>query len=281
MPELPEVETVRRTLAPAVGRAVTSVWTSGLPLRQNKPIDVPALEEASRGKTLEAVRRLGKYLLLDFAGRAPRSVIVHLGMSGRLRLVPRAAAHAPHTHVVWRLRGADDPRELRFSDPRRFGIVDTVARGAERAHPALAGLGVDPLEESVDPAWLYRTFRTRKRTLKALLLDQGLVAGIGNIYASEALWQAGIRPTARGTSLSRTRAESLAAAIPDVLERALTRGGTSLRDFVDADGNEGENAHYLWVYGREGEPCMRCQSPISRRVQEGRATFYCPRCQAR
>ncbi len=279
MPELPEVETVRLTLAPAIGSRVTSVWTSGLPLRLNRPIDVPALTRVSRGHTLEGVRRLGKYLLLDFDGRAHGTVLVHLGMSGRLRLFDRKAPRADHTHVVWRM----GDRELRFSDPRRFGLVSTLERGREREHPSLAKLGPDPLVDTVDGARLHVAARRSRRTLKALLLDQQVIAGVGNIYASEALWQAGIRPSLRAHRLSRPRADQLALAVREVLDRALDHGGTSLRDFVDADGNAGEHAHYLWVYGRDGEPCPRrgCNGRISRAVHDGRATFFCPRCQHR
>jgi formamidopyrimidine-DNA glycosylase len=174
-------------------------------------------------------------------------------------------------------------REIRYSDPRRFGQVSTVDRGREREHPALAVLGRDPIEETIDGDWLYQQTRASRRTLKAFLLDQRVIAGVGNIYACEALWEARIRPTLRAHQLSRPRAAALAAAVRAVLDRALTHGGTSLRDFVDADGREGENSHYLWVYGRDDEPCMRpdCGTFISRRVIEGRATFFCRRCQQR
>jgi formamidopyrimidine-DNA glycosylase len=275
MPELPEVETVRLTLAPAIGSRVTDVWTSALSLR-NQPLDRRALERAARGKVMEGVRRLGKYLLLDFPTRA---VVVHLGMSGRLRLFDRAVPNPPHTHVVFRLRGG---RELRFSDPRRFGQVSVAVRGAERDHPSLAVLGPDPLLDPIDGALMYQMCRAR-RPIKLLLLDQAAIAGIGNIYASEALWEARIRPTLAAERLSRPRAAALATAVRAVLDRALVHGGTSLRDFVDADGREGENSHYLRVYGRDGEGCRRrgCSGTIRRTVQGGRATFHCPMCQSR
>lgn len=280
MPELPEVETVRRTLAPAVGRRVTAVSISGLPLRMNRPVDRAALERATVGATLTGVRRLGKYLLLDFEGR-DASVLVHLGMSGRLRLVPRAAPHAPHTHVVFTL---DGPDELRYSDPRRFGMVEVApAGGAARQHPSLADLGVDPLEETLDPAAFHAIARRSKQTVKAILLDQTVLAGVGNIYASEALWRARIRPTRRGVALTRADAVALGRAVIASLRAALEHGGTSLRDFVDADGREGENADYLKVYDREGARCPRrgCPGRIRRTVLQGRATFHCPSCQPR
>lgn len=275
MPELPEVETVRLTLAPAIGQRVTEVWTSGLPLRLNHPVDQAALRRAARGNVLEDVRRLGKYLLLDFP---TRSVVVHLGMSGRLRLFDREAPTPPHTHVVFRM----GPRELRFTDPRRFGQVSVAVRGAERDHPSLAVLGPDPLIDRIDGALMYELCRT-KRPVKLLLLDQSAIAGVGNIYASEALWEARIRPTLPAVRVSRPRAADLAQAVRAVLDRALEHGGTSLRDFVDADGREGQHSHYLWVYGREEEPCRRkeCGGTIRRTVLGGRATFHCPGCQSR
>jgi formamidopyrimidine-DNA glycosylase len=283
VPELPEVETVRRTLAPAIGARVGAVWTSGKPLRMKQPVPSAALRKRLPGRRIVSVRRLGKYLLIDLD--APRgedawSLLVHLGMSGRLRLMSASAPRAPHTHVVVSL---DRRRELRFSDPRRFGQVELVRRGDERAHPSLAALGRDPIDELLDGAWLHDQMRGRARNIKAFLLDQAVIAGIGNIYASEALWEASIRPSAQARQVSRPRADALAAAVRAVLLRALDHGGTSLRDFVNADGREGENAEYLLVYDREGSPCVRagCGQPIRRVVIQGRATFYCPRCQLR
>ena len=284
MPELPEVETVRRTLAPAVGARVIDVWTSGLPLRLNHPVPAAALREATVGRTLEAVRRWGKYLLIDLAG-GPVSILVHLGMSGRLRLMDASTPRPLHTHVVFVLgdKGARGGRELRYSDPRRFGMVDVVVRGQERAHPALAVLGMDPLENALTGEILYEASRGVRRGIKLFLLDQAVVAGVGNIYASEALWQSRIRPTMEARRLSRPRAADLAQAVHDVFARALEHGGTSLRDFVNADGREGENAQYLFVYDRAGQPCPRpeCGQLIRRTVLQGRSTFHCPRCQRR
>lgn len=280
MPELPEVETVRRTLQPAIGRQVTGVWTSGLPLRLRRPVDRAGLERAALGAEIAAVRRHGKYLLIDFAGR-DELVLVHLGMSGRLRLMPSAAPRAPHTHVVLAL---DGPQEIRFSDPRRFGMFDVAPAGArQREHPALAVLGRDPLHETVTGAFLHQAARRTRQNLKALLMDQGVVAGVGNIYASEALWLARLPPTLRGVQLDRRGADALARAVSSVLNHALRRGGTTLSDFVDADGVEGENADYLRVYDRTGQRCARrgCPGRIRRTVIQGRATFHCPRCQSR
>lgn len=282
MPELPEVETVRRTLEPAVGLRVTEVWTSGLPLRLNQPVERGKLRNAARGRSIEAIRRWGKYLIVDFVD-GPWSVLVHLGMSGRLRLMKKSEERPRHTHVVFQLADGSGGRELRYSDPRRFGQVSRLRRGAESEHPSLSRLGVDPLLGTLSGDLIYERTRGSRQRIKTLLLDQSVIAGIGNIYASEALWQARIIPTLRAHRLSRPRARALSEAVSEVLHRALSRGGTSLRDFVDADGVAGTNSEYLWVYGREGEPCMRasCRHPIRRTVMQGRATFHCPRCQKR
>ncbi len=286
MPELPEVETVRRTLAPAIGAVVTRVWASGMPLHLGRVADRAALARAAEGASLEDVRRIGKYLLLDFRGR-DEAVIVHLGMTGRLRLCA-SEPHLDDAHVharFWLRRSGAEAGELRFRDPRRFGLLSTVFRGREREHPSFARLGLDPL--AAEPAELAEALfaRTRGRdlTIKAALLDQRIVAGIGNIYASEALWQARIHPATPAGRLTRRRAQRLAAAVLEVLHRALDHGGTSLRDFVAADGAAGENAHYLWVYGRAGALCKRaaCGAQVVRAVHQGRATFFCRRCQRR
>lgn len=278
MPELPEVETVRRTLAPIVGARIDAVWGSGYALRLGRPVPLDAIRAASAGAAIADVRRWGKYLLVDL-DRAD-SIFVHLGMSGRLRIYDAAEPRPLHTHLAWAL---SDRRELRFSDPRRFGQVGVVRRGREREHPALAALGPDPLGGQVTGAYLRERAGKSRRPLKAFLLDQRVIAGIGNIYASEALWQAGLRPDAPASRLSPARAERLAAAIAEVLDRALENGGTSLRDFVAADGKTGDHAHYLWVYDREDAPCPRpeCGGSIRRVVLGGRATYYCPRCQRR
>jgi formamidopyrimidine-DNA glycosylase len=279
MPELPEVETVRLTLRPAIGARVTGFWSSGQPLRLARPIEAARLKRATVGAVIEDVRRWGKYLLIDLVDR-PGVVLIHLGMSGRLRLHAAREPRAPHTHVVWRLAGG---RQLRFADPRRFGVVALAERGREREHPALAVLGPDPLTGEVSGADLFAMSRTSGQPLKTFLLDQSRIAGIGNIYASEALWAAGIHPGLRAHKLTRTRADALARAVRQVLEHALTRGGTSLRDFVDADGRAGENAEFLRVYDRAGESCPRpgCRGAVRRVVTQGRATFFCPTCQQR
>jgi formamidopyrimidine-DNA glycosylase len=251
-----------------------------MPLRMNQPIDRAGLERAAVGAVLGAVSRHGKYLMLEFGGRG-ELVLVHLGMTGRLRFVSGSEPQAPHTHVVFAL---DRARHIRYSDPRRFGLVAVAPAGERRReHPALADLGRDPMLERVGGAFLHEAARRSIQVVKTLLLDQRILAGVGNIYACEALWLARIAPTVRGRDLSREQWNELARAVRQVLRRALTRGGTTLSDFVDADGIEGDNAEYLRVYGREGESCLRrgCGGRIRRRVIQGRATFYCPRCQRR
>lgn len=272
MPELPEVETVRRTLLPMVGARITSVWDDGLGLHMQRKPPRARLKKLV-GARITAVRRWGKYLLVDTDG--PLTLLAHLGMTGRLRLVPARGPRDKHTHVVLGL-GA---RELRFVDARRFGQIDVVERARERAHPALAELGPDALEQGVDHAHLYASARGSKQTLKTFLLDQSVIAGVGNIYASEALWRARLRPTRRAGRLTAAAARELAEAVEAVMRDALHNGGTTLSDFVDADGTEGTNADYLHVYDRAGEPCPRCGTAIKRTVLQGRATYYCPTCQ--
>lgn len=275
MPELPEVETVRRTLAPALGATIASAWDSGMGLHMARKPPRARLK-ALVGATITKLRRHGKYLLIDTD--TDKTLLVHLGMTGRLLVVPAIAPRAAHTHVVLGL-GA---RELRFTDARRFGQIDVLDRADERSHEGLAVLGVDGLVGDWGGDYLFAASRKKKNSLlKAFVLDQSVIAGVGNIYASEALWRAKLRPSARAGKLTAKSAAALAAAIREVFERALTKGGTSLRDFVAADGREGKNAHYLWVYDREGAPCPRCKAKIRRTVHQGRATYYCPTCQAR
>ncbi len=274
MPELPEVETVRRTLAPALGAEILTAWTSRFALHAGRKPPRAALQKLV-GTTITALRRIGKYLLLDTSG--PQSLLVHLGMTGRLRIGPASEPRAKHTHVVLGLSGK---RELRFVDARRFGQVDVVTRASEREHVGLAVLGPDPLTDGIDHAALHRLARASRTKLKAFVLDQSVIAGVGNIYASEALWRAKLRPTKRANRLTLAASEVLANAIREVFDRALDKGGTSLRDFVDAYGASGDNQEYLWVYDRAGQPCSRCKTPIKRSVLQGRATFFCPTCQA-
>jgi formamidopyrimidine-DNA glycosylase len=275
MPELPEVETVRRTLLPVIGATIKSAWTSGKKLRLGQTIPLRALQNLA-GLRITDIRRIGKYLLVDVG--AESSVLVHLGMSGRFRSQLVTEDKANHTHVVI---GLNHKRELRYSDPRRFGQIDVVTRKLERQHPALAVLGPDPITEpeQASGSHLFARSRGKSTSLKAFILDQNVIAGVGNIYASEALWHIGVRPTVKAQKLTTSKADELATAIKAVLQHALDHGGTSLRDFVDADGATGEHADYLSMYGRAGQPCPRCKTAIKHMILQGRATYFCPKCQ--
>lgn len=257
---------------PAVGATIGSIWDSGRGLHMARKPPRKQLQKLL-GATIVGLRRHGKYLLVDTD--APESLLVHLGMTGRFCIHERGDPRASHTHFV----AGIGTRELRFSDPRRFGQIDVVTRGRERFHPALADLGVDALEERIDVRLFHAGAHVSRSTLKAFILDQSVIAGVGNIYASEALWRAGLRPTKRTKRLTTAGAQRLVDAIREVIDRALANGGTTLSDFVDAYGAAGDNAEYLWVYDRAGQPCPRCESPIERSVLQGRATYYCPTCQ--
>jgi formamidopyrimidine-DNA glycosylase len=277
MPELPEVETVRRVLAPLlVGERVRSVTTSGKALRLARPIDSEGLEHALVGHTITEVSRRAKYLVIETDGEGV--VIVHLGMTGRLIVCEPGAEERPHTHVVV---GFESGRELRYSDVRRFGFVAPATRAELGDLPELAGLGIEPLAPALTGDLLYEMTRGVRTSIKAFLLDQSRVAGLGNIYACEALHVAKISPRVRARRLSRKQIEALRDGIVLVIRLALKNRGTTFSDFLDAEGREGENAKSLRVYLRDGQPCLnRCGAKIKRIVQSGRSTFFCPKCQS-
>jgi formamidopyrimidine-DNA glycosylase len=273
MPELPEVETIRRGLERrVVGRRVTGVQVHDARLRT--PLDAAALATALGGRTITAVSRRSKYLLV--ALDAERVLVLHLGMSGRLELARPGDPASPHTHV--RI-GLDGGEELRYSDPRRFGMLFVVERGELAAHPRFAQLGPEPLEPGFGPEALCRRAAGVRRPIKNFLLDASIVAGVGNIYACEALYRAGVHPKRPAGRLAPERWEKLHGALLDVLRSALRAGGTTLQDYRDPEGISGDFQRRLRVYGREGEPCRRCKRRIRRIVQAGRSTFYCPGCQ--
>lgn len=270
MPELPEVETTRRGLLPhLVGRRVRDVVVRNPNLRWPVPRDLRA---RLRGEEFLAIRRRGKYLLFDCR---QGHLLVHLGMSGRLSLVPEELAPKPHDHVDVRM---DDRRALRLTDPRRFGAVLWLKGPAEH-HALLKGLGLEPLDSGFTGEVLRKLARGRRVAVKQFLMNGRIVVGVGNIYASEALFQAGIHPSRAAGSLSLARWERLAESVRATLERALAAGGTTLRDFAAADGRPGDFQHEFAVYGREGRPCVRCGTAIRAQRQGQRSTFYCPRCQ--
>lgn len=269
MPELPEVETVRRSLLRAIpGRRIESVQVRQHQLR--RPVD-RGFGRRLRGRAIRDVRRIGKYLVLELDHRAV--LLVHLGMSGTLLVRQAGTPPDRHDHIVLRLSGGT---ELVLNDPRRFGLARVVR--LERADE-LHNLGPDPLEEDLDHRRLAAMLQGRRAPIRNLLIDQRLLAGIGNIYANEILHRAGIRPQRPADSLRRSEISRLAAAIPAVLKDAVSLGGSSISDFHDAKGRPGYFQLHAAVYGREGEPCRRCGSSIRREVITGRSCFYCPRCQ--
>ncbi len=284
MPELPEVETVKRTLTPIVGATVQKVWTSGKPLHMATATPWDAVLQTTRRKTIKAIHRKGKYILLEFVSTKDL-LLIHLGMSGRLRIFAKQEVAPKHSHLILTLQGdsmkAARGSQLIFSDPRRFGQVGVVYGGDFTKYPSLAKLGPDPLIDSITSEYLYKKAGRRSGNCKSFLMDQKVICGVGNIYASEALWQAKISPTTAPNTLSKKDCGRLVAAVSKVLQRALTNGGTSLRDFVAADGKEGNNAEYLFVYGRENKNCLRrsCKGKIQKMVTQGRATYYCNLCQ--
>jgi formamidopyrimidine-DNA glycosylase len=275
MPELPEVETVLRSIVPRiVGRTITEVRASGKKLRSK--VDTKRLRAGLVGARIDGVRRHGKYLLIDLSSGCVLMVL--LGMSGQLLVARPGAAEPAHTHVVVTL---DDGIELRYVDPRRFGIVKLFEQGQVERAAELRVLGPDPFGGKFDSEYLARRLRATRRDVKSFLLDQKNVAGIGNIYASEALFVATIGPTRRTNTLERAAVERLFVAILEVLEQGITHRGTSFSNYVDAEGMLGENLARLWVYDRAGQPCRRCGTAIRKRTQGQRSTFYCPVCQAR
>jgi formamidopyrimidine-DNA glycosylase len=274
MPELPEVETVRRGLALRIsGRRIVRAELRRPDLRRPFP---PALGERLDGALIGALGRRGKYILVELD--TDGLLLLHLGMSGRITTGSAALPAAPHDHVVLTL---DDGTVIRFNDPRRFGLIDYITRGEVARHPLLAGLGPEPLEPGFDGAYLGAALASKLTPIKAALLDQRVVAGLGNIYVCEALFRAGLSPRRLAASIGRVRAERLAVAIRSVLTEAIAAGGSSLRDYVQADGALGYFQHHWAVYGREGEPCpsCNCSEGVRRIVQSGRSTFFCAKRQ--
>jgi formamidopyrimidine-DNA glycosylase len=279
MPELPEVECVRRGLQRARLRApLREIWRSELPLRIGANWRIENLG-ALEGGTPGGVERRGKYLLWGFTVRRREyGLLVHLGMTGRLRVTPRDAEPLPHTHLV--LRFADD-REVHFVDPRRFGGVRAAARATLIAEPPLCELGPEPLGPAFDGETLATAAGRSKRTVRDVLLDQRVVAGVGNIYVSEALFLAGVHPLVAAARLRQSAWERVADGVRSVLARAIDNGGTTLRDYRGTGDRPGRNQDALFVYGRAGEPCLRCGTTLVGFVHGGRSGAYCPRCQAR
>ncbi|MEX1178862.1 MAG: bifunctional DNA-formamidopyrimidine glycosylase/DNA-(apurinic or apyrimidinic site) lyase [Nitriliruptor sp.] len=281
MPELPEVESVRRQLAPELtGRRVVSVWWDPHP--QQRFSDVGLLD----GRRIEAVTRRGKFLLCPLDDEGPHGaleLVLHLGMTGSFRFAAAEPARTPADDAVEHVRARftlDDGRELRFRDPRRFGRVSVVPAGGYAGRvPTLATLGPEPLTDDFDPDRFADALARTSATVKAALLGQRLVAGVGNIYADEALWRARIHPASR--RVGRDRARALHTAIREVLSESIEREGTTFRDYQMVNGESGRNAAFLDAYGQGDLPCNRCGTPMRRSVVAQRGTTHCPSCQRR
>jgi formamidopyrimidine-DNA glycosylase len=270
VPELPEVEVTRRGITPHLaGRRISAVEIRESRLRWPVPQAVRQLA----GRTVRSIRRRGKYLLIDCGDG---HLIVHLGMSGSLRVLPVGTPAGKHDHFDLVL----DDRVLRLRDPRRFGAVLWTAADVD-THPLLAHLGVEPLSRALAPARLHALTRGQRIPVKQFIMDAHRIVGVGNIYASESLFRAGIHPLTPAKRLSLERCAALSRAIKQTLRSAIRAGGSTLRDFVGADGIAGEFQLRTWVYDRAGMPCRRCGTPIKRLVQGARATYFCPRCQKR
>lgn len=282
MPELPEVETVRRGLVPVMeGARITRAQVNRPDLRWPFP---PALADRLTGRRIERLRRRSKYLLADLDDG--ETLLMHLGMSGRIlvsgdplgRFVHDHPAPEKHDHVVLDM---ETGARITFNDPRRFGAMDLMPTAAAESHRLLARLGPEPLGNDFHEAHLVAALRGRKSPVKALLLDQRIVAGLGNIYVCEALYRARISPRRQARRISAARIARLVPAIRQVLTDAIEAGGSSLRDYRQADGELGYFQHSFDVYGREGAECRTpgCPGLIARAVQAGRSSFYCPSCQ--
>ncbi|MBI4206829.1 MAG: bifunctional DNA-formamidopyrimidine glycosylase/DNA-(apurinic or apyrimidinic site) lyase [Betaproteobacteria bacterium] len=270
MPELPEVETTRRGLVPfVVNQRIATAIVRNHSLRLPVPRSLPRLVA---GATIAAVGRRGKYLLFDCG---PGTLILHLGMSGRLWIVDHGTPPEPHDHFDLVL---DSGTVVRLRDPRRFGLV-LWGNGDPLRHTLLAGIGPEPFDAAFNGDWLYRVTRNRTAAIKLVLMDGHVVAGIGNIYANEALFHAGVNPRQAAQRMGPGRCDLLADKIRETLELAIGAGGSSLRDYVGSDGVAGSFQSQFMVYDRAGEPCHRCGTPIKGIRQGQRSTFYCPRCQ--
>ncbi len=283
MPELPEVETTLRGIRPHLeGRRIVRLLVREGRLRLPIPPEMP---DRLVGQTIGTLSRRGKYILI---GLERGTLLVHLGMSGSLRVVPTASQPRRHDHLdlVASSVGIDDQereeRCLRFHDPRRFGMflwMPEPPAKLEREHPLLRNLGPEPLGPDFNGDALYRLSRSRRLAVKAFIMDASVVVGVGNIYANEALFLAGIHPARACGRVGLARYRRLAEVIRAVLRESITQGGTTLRDFVQEDGQPGYFAQSLRVYGREGEPCKRCGASIRQRRIGQRSSFFCPRCQ--
>ncbi|MEK6806218.1 MAG: bifunctional DNA-formamidopyrimidine glycosylase/DNA-(apurinic or apyrimidinic site) lyase [Pseudomonadota bacterium] len=271
MPELPEVETVRRGIAPyVVGKTITRVVVRDRRLRWPVP---KGFEKFAKGRRIAGTDRRGKYLILilDNQGR----ILIHLGMSGRLFTLKPGQLLKKHDHLDIELSG---DVLLRFNDPRRFGAV-LPWPATQKTHPLMETMGPEPFSDEFDGEYLFQLSRSRSAPVKSFVMDGRVVVGAGNIYAAEALFRSGVRPSKPAGRLTRAQCDTLAANIRAVLAEAVEQGGTTLRDFFGADGEPGYFQQKLFVYGREGEACLKCRAKIRRVIIGQRSSFFCPRCQ--
>lgn len=274
MPELPEVETTKNGIAPYLAHATIAKLTVR---RRDLRWPIPKnLEHTLKGVQVNGITRRGKYLLIA----TPKgTLIAHLGMSGSLRVIPKGEQnkHALKKHDHYDIL-TEDGHIIRYHDPRRFGFLLWTTEDPNQ-HPRIAVLGPEPLSDAFTAEYLHKASRKRTATVKSFIMDSHIVVGVGNIYASESLFGAGIRPTAQAGKISLARYEKLVECIKTVLARAIKQGGTTLKDFVNSNGEPGYFAQQLNVYGREGEPCRRCSGVIKQKTIGQRASFYCPKCQ--
>lgn len=274
MPELPEVETICRALGKSLpGRTITRILVRDARLRW--PVDKTRLKQLVAGQTVIGVQRRAKYLLINL--KQESTLVLHLGMSGRLLLLSKPPPFEKHDHVIFYL---DNKHELRFRDPRRFGMVDAIPPGGLKDYARFVNLGVEPLDRATTAQLLYDRSRNSKKPIKNLLMDGNFIVGIGNIYANEALFYAGIHPKRPTNEISKNEWQKLHRSVRQVLHQAIEKGGTTLNDFVDSNGETGYFQLSLVVYDRDGGPCPRCGTEIVRHVQVGRSTFFCPKCQS-
>lgn len=273
MPELPEVETVRRGLDTHIrGEIIVSVRVANRTLRQPVPKE---FEKRILGQKIEAVSRRAKYLVIQLSG--DDVLLSHLGMSGCFKVIPETEQYTPVAHDhVWLC--FESGKQLIYNDPRRFGMILPVKKLDLAQHALLEHLGPEPLEPAFSPLYLKRMLEARKAPVKAAIMDQELVVGVGNIYACEALFKTGLNPRMPACEAA-SKAKKLHAAIVAVLRDALASGGSSLKDFYNIEGKTGYFQHHFAVYGRENAPCTACATEIVRITQSGRSTFFCPRCQ--
>ncbi|SIN72018.1 DNA-(apurinic or apyrimidinic site) lyase [Sulfurivirga caldicuralii] len=271
MPELPEVETTRRGIAPALGHATPQKAVVRQP-RLRWPVDSDALQRWC-GAPINTIQRRSKYLILS---NDKGHLLIHLGMSGSLRVLPQDTPAQKHDHIDLLL---DNSHLLRYTDPRRFGAWLVHFDTDPLTHPLLSQLGPEPLSEAFNGDHLYAACQKSRRAIKVLIMDSKVVVGVGNIYANEALFLAGIHPATPANTLTPAQTDTLAATIKQVLARAIEQGGTTLQDFTQPDGKPGYFAQQLNVYGHAGKPCPRCGTPIQILTLGQRSSFFCPRCQ--